>query len=643
MFSAAFLPILATGTLPFLPQLVALCVATAGVGYICQRLGIVPIIGFLLTGVLLGPHSLGLVHHESLINSLAEIGVILVLFTIGMEFSIDRLGSIKRYILVGGTAQVLLTIAIVLLVLLPFGVNGRDGFFTGCLIALSSTAIVLKILTDRREMDTLPAQTVLGILLFQDLAVVVMVMIEPMLGPGSGSAWSIVWALAKGAAVIAIVLIGARRLMPPLLERVAMTCSQEVFLLTVVAICLGTAWLTSLVGVSLALGAFLGGLVVSESRFRHHAIGEIMPLQILFSAAFFVSVGLLLDLRFVMHHLPVVFLAVVAIVIVKVISGSVSSLLLRQPARVAMWCALLLAQVGEFSFVLSLTGAEAGLTPFGAGQTGTDTFIAASVVLMLLTPLLAALGAKVGREGQFSMLPANPADPDEIRDHVIVDGWADAARVIAGGLKRAKIPFVVVTLNPDGAREAEGGGMTVVRGSTSRLPTLKDAGIDRARLMVIADDDAETTERAIIVAKTQRPGLPIFARIHEASALPAIKGAGAEVVLAGDTDQANALLDRIIEIYTKSGAAMTSANGCTHVSQIKDVSPNTDGCEECLKIGDTWVHLRLCKICGHVGCCDSSKNKHATKHFHATKHPVVQSIEPGEDWMWCYVDEVFIE
>src|SRR5678815_1766611 len=159
MSSAFFLPTLATGTLPFLPQLVALCVAAAAVGCICQRLGIVPIIGFLLTGVLLGPHSLGLVHHESLINSLAEIGVILVLFTIGMEFSLDRLGSIRRYILVGGTSQVLLTIALSLLVLLPFGVNWRDGFFTGCLIALSSTAIVLKILADRREMDTLPAQT----------------------------------------------------------------------------------------------------------------------------------------------------------------------------------------------------------------------------------------------------------------------------------------------------------------------------------------------------------------------------------------------------------------------------------------------------------------------------------------------------
>lgn len=636
-------PIAATATLPFLPELVALCVAAAAVGYLCQRLGIVPIIGFLLTGVLLGPHSIGLVQDRALIDSLAEIGVILVLFTIGMEFSLDRLGSIRRYILIGGTSQVLLTIALAMLVLLPFGVAWRDGFFTGCLIALSSTAIVLKVLTDRREMDTLPAQTALGILLFQDLAVVVMVMIVPMLGPGSGSLWSIVWALAKGAGIIAIVLIGARRLMPPLLERVAMTCSQEVFLLTVVAICLGTAWLTSLAGVSLALGAFLGGLVVSESRFRHHAIGEIMPLQILFSAAFFVSVGLLLDLRFVVHHLPIVLIAIAGIVIIKTITGSISSLLLGQPMRVALWCALLLVQVGEFSFVLSRTGIAAGVRPFGMSEVGPDAFIAASVVLMLLTPVFASVGAKIGRTGQFSMLPANPSDPTEIRDHVIVDGWADAARLIADGLKDAKIPFVVVTLSPDGAREAESAGMTVVRGSTSRLPTLRDAGIDRARLLVIADDDAEITERAITIAHTQRSDLPIFVRIPHASASPTMKEAGAEFIVAGDANQANAILGRIIETYSKSGAAMTNANGCTHVSQIKDVSPKTNGCEECLKMGDTWVHLRLCKICGHVGCCDSSKNKHATKHFHATKHPIVQSIEPGEDWMWCYVDEVFIE
>ncbi|HTL31280.1 MAG TPA: cation:proton antiporter [Tepidisphaeraceae bacterium] len=640
MILANSLPLLASGTLLFLPELVALCVAAAAVGYLCQRLGVVPIVGFLLTGVLLGPHSLGLVRNESLIESLAEIGVILVLFTIGMEFSLDRLGSIRRYILIGGTSQVVLTILLAMLVFLPFHVSWRDGLFTGFLVALSSTAIVLKVLTDRHEMDTLPAQTALGILLFQDLAVVVMVMIVPMLGPSSGAGWSIVWALAKSAGIIAIVLVGARRLMPPLLERVAETCSQEVFLLTVVAICLGTAWLTSLAGVSFALGAFLGGLIVSESRFRHHAIGEVMPLQILFSAAFFVSVGLLLDLAFVFEHPLMVLLAILGIVALKLITGSISSLVLGHPVRVAVWCALLLAQVGEFSFVLARTGKDNGLTPEGMGDTGSAAFIAASVVLMLLTPLLISIGARVGRKGQFSMLPANPSDPDEIRDHVIVDGWADAARILARGLKESKIPFVVVTLSPEGAREAEEAGMTVVRGSTSRLPTMRDAGIERAKMLVIADDDAETTERAITIARALRDDLPIFVRIPDASASPTMKEAGAQTVVAGDASRAAALLDDIRKSYQKPGAAMPS--GCTHVSEIRDVSPNTNGCEECLKMGDTWVHLRVCKICGHVGCCDSSKNKHATKHFHATKHPIVQSIEPGEDWMWCYVDQVFI-
>ena len=302
---------------PFLVQSVALVVAAAAIAYVCYRLGLVPIVGFLLAGVVIGPNALGVVSDPALVNAAAEFGVILLLFTIGIEFSLEKLGRITTLIFGGGGLQVLLASVATMAVLLPFGVGWRPALFTGFLVSLSSTAIVLKLLGDRGESGTTFGQVSLGLLIFQDLAIIVMVLLVPMLAGTGGSGLDLVAALGKALAIILAVLLVARRLMPPLLERVARTCSPELFLLTVIAICFGTAWLTSVAGVSLSLGAFLAGLLVSESRFSHHAFGEIMPLQILFSALFFVSVGMLLDLSFLVRHLPMVLAAVLFVVGVK--------------------------------------------------------------------------------------------------------------------------------------------------------------------------------------------------------------------------------------------------------------------------------------------------------------------------------------
>ncbi len=300
---------------PFLVETATLIVAGAVVAYVGYRLGLVPIVGFLLTGVLIGPHGLGLIQDQEMVDALAEVGVILLLFTIGIEFSLEKLARIQRLIFGGGGFQVVLTTAATAGVLALFGVPWQAGVFTGFLVALSSTAIVLKLLGSRGEQNAPHGQVALGLLIFQDLAIIVMVLLVPMLAGAGGSALDIGWALVKAGLVIAAVLLGARRVMPAVLERVARTCSQELFLLSVIALCFGTAWLTSLAGVSVALGAFLAGLIVSESRFSEHAFGEIMPLQILFSATFFVSVGMLLDVGFLFTNLPLVIGVVVAVLV----------------------------------------------------------------------------------------------------------------------------------------------------------------------------------------------------------------------------------------------------------------------------------------------------------------------------------------
>ena len=679
---------------PFLVQSVALVVAAAAIAYVCYRIGLVPIVGFLVAGVVIGPSALGVVSDPALVNAAAEFGVILLLFTIGIEFSLDKLARITTLIFGGGGLQVLLASVLTMLVLLPFGVDWRPALFTGFLVSLSSTAIVLKLLADRGESGTTFGQVSLGLLIFQDLAIVVMVLLVPMLAGAGGSGLDLAAALGKALAIILAVLLVARRLMPPLLERVARTCSPELFLLTVIAICFGTAWLTSVAGVSLSLGAFLAGLLVSESRFSHHAFGEIMPLQILFSAVFFVSVGMLLDLNFLLHHLPMVLGLVLFVLVVKSLTTMASVRALGYAVPVAAASGLLLAQIGEFSFVLARAGQDVGLSPAGLGETGSQAFIAASVMLMVVTPQLASLGARIGarleRRGVVDALPA--ADEElsletfaHMSKHVVVAGYGEAARSLVRVLHGSHVPFVITTLSPGGALEAEAAGLPVLRGDSARQHTLLAAGIERSTMVVIADDDPATAHRIVAVARSLAPTARIVVRTRYQTEAAALGGTGADLVVVEELESVVQLFADVLRTYSTEPAeierhaatlrqggytalaaaddeetkamsprlrkdldparpiALIPTSGtCVHVAGIKAVRPSAQGCEDCLSVGATWVHLRLCMTCGHVGCCDSSPNRHATKHFHQTTHPIVRSLEPGEDWGWCYQDEVML-
>jgi CPA2 family monovalent cation:H+ antiporter-2 len=788
--------ILAAGTIPpFLTEVVTILVAGATIAYVCNRFGLVPIVGFLLAGVIIGPNALGLVRDRELIDAAAEIGVILLLFTIGIEFSLGKLAKIKRLIFVGGGLQVGLATLLTMGVLMLFGVDWRAGLFTGFLVALSSTAIVLKLLGDHGEANEEQGQVGLGLLIFQDLAIIVMVLLVPMLSGSGGSALGIVWALAKAGAIIAAVLIFARRLMPKLLEMVARTCSPELFLLTIIAICFGTAYLTSLAGVSLSLGAFLAGLLVSESRFSEHALSEIMPLQILFSATFFVSVGMLLDLSFLAQNLPLVLAVIAIVLVIKGVTTGASVLALGYRLPVAAASGLMLAQVGEFSFVLERAGREAGLTPAGLAVAGSQTFIAATVVLMVLTPLLMQIGSRLSRrlESKQSAREAVhiaaqplPNHLPQLEDHVIVAGYGEAARRLVRVLSGSGIPYIITTLSPAGANEAEAEGLTVLRGDASHQRTLQLASVERAKMVVIADDDPATARRIAAVARTTNPTMRILVRTRYIAEIESFTEAGVDRVIAEELESVVGLFADVLRDYhiaaeeidaheeamrqggyaallrdpakgeqsvvecdipedcfdtrtvtIRAGALATldslasfaledkygitlrslrrkgevmsdppvdfilqagdelvlrgtaaafaasaplfrpqtttpingdsepatpinskgidteqvikletdpnaSPASCTHLKMARAVMPSARGCEECLQMGDTWVHLRICMTCGHVGCCDSSKNKHASKHYPATDHPIIKSLERGEDWAWCYADETYL-
>lgn len=548
---------------PFFAEVAILLVLAALIAYMGYRLKLVPIVGFLLTGVIIGPNALGLVANQELVDATAQIGVILLLFTIGIEFSLEKLMRIKNLVFGAGLLQVVITSGLTLLILMAFGVSWQAGLFTGFLVALSSTAIVLKLLGSKGETNTEPGQASLGILIFQDLSIIVMVLLVPMLAGEMSSSSDIFVALGKAGVIIVVALFGARRVMPYILERVAKTCSQELFLLALIAICFGMALLASLAGVSLELGAFLAGLIVSESRFSEHAFGEILPLQILFSATFFVSVGMLLDIGFVFANLPLVLGIVVAVLVLKLLATTISIKVLGYSTATAVTAGFFLAQVGEFSFVLERAGRELNLFPAGMEDTGSKAFIAATVVLMVLTPTLSQFGRKMA--ARFAGPSAEPVPdegpmdqpeesrlPDEhenLQNHVVLAGYGAAARSFSRLLKSAQIPQVVVTLSPERAREAEAQGILVLRGDPGRQNALRHARLAYAKLLFIPDDDPELAHRVTRVARTLNPTVRIIARSRSYQPAEELQHAGTDLVVADEHEVVAQLFAEMLRDY----------------------------------------------------------------------------------------------
>ncbi|WP_420455178.1 cation:proton antiporter [Rubrivirga sp.] len=544
---------LAAGPLPFVGELAALFTAGVLVAYLCYRVRLVPIAGFLLAGVAIGPEALGLVDDVDLVAQLAEVGVILLLFSIGVEFSLGQMARLARPIFLGGGLQVALTIGVVagLLVLLDVGVGAA--VFTGFLVSLSSTAIVLKVLGERAETDTPVGRVALAMILFQDLVIVVMVLLIPALAGEGGSALDVVWALGKAVLVIAAVLVGARRVVPALLARIAETRRTELFLLAVAAVCLGTAWAVSLAGVSLAIGAFLAGLLVSESDYAEHALSEILPLQTLFTAAFFLSVGMLLDPAFLWENLGLVAAVAVTVLVLKTALAALGARLLGSPLGVSLAVGLTLAQIGEFSFVLALAGAEVGLLPGGV-EAGAQVLIAVTVVLMLATPGLVALGPRLAALGRRVEDAAPGAAGGhghgvDLEDHTVVVGYGLAGRRLGRVLGESGIPYAVSDLNPQSLREAEAAGAATVYGDASREPILRGLGVERAKLLVVAINDADATRRIVAVARHLNPTLQIFARTRFVVEVEPLTRAGADVVVPEELETTVRLFAHVLGAY----------------------------------------------------------------------------------------------
>ncbi len=542
--------------LTLLTDIVIILGLSLGVIALFQRMRLPIILGFLLTGILAGPHGLGLVRGVHEVEVLAEIGVVLLLFTIGIEFSLTSLLRIARAVFLGGTLQVALTVLAVFLIGKALGLPTREAVFMGFLVSLSSTAIVLKLLQDRAEIDAPQGQAGLAVLIFQDLAIVPMMLLTPFLARGQGDMTGpLLGLLAKGAGIVIVTVLAARFGIPWILDRVTRTRSREVFLLTVVLLALGAAWLSYVAGLSLALGAFLAGLVVSESEYSAQALGEILPFKNLFISFFFVSIGMLLDASFLLQEPVLVGTATLLVVFVKAAAGGAAVLLLGFPLRTAVLVGISLSQVGEFSFILSRTGLEVGLL---AGEQH-QVFLAVCVLTMAATPFLMAAGPWVADRVTALPLPASvfrtrpfllDVDAGEsLQDHLVIVGYGVNGRNLARTARVAGIPYCIVELNPELVRQARKSDEPVQYGDATQPEVLAHAGVEKGRVLVTAISDPAATRRIISLARRMNPGIHILSRTRYVSEVEELYRLGANDVIPEEFETSVEILARVLRVY----------------------------------------------------------------------------------------------
>jgi len=542
-------------SLPLFEDLLLLLLASVPITFLFSRLRLPTIVGFMITGVVIGPHGFGLIREAEAIDFLAEIGVALLLFTIGLEFSLRRILEMKRLVMIGGGVQVSLTVALVAALAYFLGRPFGQAIFFGFLFALSSTAIVLKSYVERAEIDAPHGRAGVGVLLFQDLSIVPMMLLVPLLGGGEGVSLSrIVLTLGGAAAAIAVIIIAARKVVPFLLYHVVRLRSPEVFIISVVLMSLGTSWLTSQFGLSLALGAFIAGMVLSESEYSHQIVADILPFRDVFNSVFFISIGMLLSLGALRADLPTVLALVAALTAGKALLVFAAVRVLGYSLRVSVMVAVGLAQVGEFSFILAKPGLAEGLLSDADYQ----RFLAASILSMIATPFLIKAAPRLGYALQSIFSPASvlepsvtgfrPEEPD-LRGHVVIVGYGLNGRNLARVLRRVQVPYLVLELNAEAVRDASSQGERIVYGDATRREVLHHVGLEQARILVIAVSDPVATRHTVWLARQMNPDIHVIVRTRYMSEIQDLVELGADDVIPEEFETSVEIFSRVLREY----------------------------------------------------------------------------------------------
>ncbi len=542
-----------------LRSLVIILSVSALIVFALSRVKIPPLVGFLLAGVIIGPHGLALLNDTHSVEIMAEIGVVLLLFTIGIEFSLSRLMRMKKAVIAGGGSQVLLTIGLSALISYAVTRSLNMSIFFGFLVALSSTAIVLKMLTEKGDIDSPHGRMMVGILIFQDLCVVPLMLLIPSLTGATIDIIDIALKMGKAAFIIVAVLLSARWLVPWLLHHIVHTRSRELFIATIILLCLGIAYLTSKFGLSLALGAFLAGMVISESEYAHQATADILPFKESFMGLFFVSAGMLMNIGFAADNYLKVVSAVLLIFGLKLLTGTVSSLISGSPFRIALHAGLGLAQIGEFSFVLAIAGREAGLITEDFYQ----IFLSSSVVTMMLTPFILNAAPSLSgwvasrhlmkRLAKMKKGSERAGHPARRHEHVIIIGFGLNGMNLARVLAEAEIPYVVLETNPDTVQKMKKKGEPIYYGDGTSLEILHNLSLNKARLLVIAISDPASTRRIVSIARHEKPDIFIIVRTRYLVEVEDLIALGANEVIPEEFETSIEIFTRVLNQYNFPG------------------------------------------------------------------------------------------
>jgi CPA2 family monovalent cation:H+ antiporter-2 len=538
--------------IPVLRDLVVLVAIAVPAVLLAHRLKIPTLVGFLFTGIVIGPHALGFVRDVHSVTQMAEIGSVLLLFAVGLELSLSRIVRMGRYVIQGGLIQMLGTMAIVASVAIIAGLRLNNAILWGALIALSSTAIILKIYADRGDLDSSHGRMVVAILLFQDLCVVPLMVLMPILagtqqGPSALLRAVVVTAVATGALIVA-----GRFIVPRFLASVTKLRNAEIFTLCVLGIGLGAAFLTSRFGLSLALGAFLAGLVVSESEYGLQALSDVLPFRDAFSGIFFTSIGMLLNIQFFFQNALLVLAVALGVILLKTVAGYFVVRLVKRSARAGIIVGLGLAQVGEFSFVLASVAATLGLLVGNEYQ----VFLGAAIITMLAAPFMVAASSDIADwilsrrkvpTMEFATREVRAANP--LTNHVIIVGYGLNGKNLARALRNAGIAYAVMDANGQKVRDARRDREPIFFGDGTRGEVLERIGIQRARMLVFAIASHQDEKRGIAVARHLNPKVHIVARTRYVSDMDELYTLGANEVVPEEFETSLEIFARVLRKY----------------------------------------------------------------------------------------------
>jgi CPA2 family monovalent cation:H+ antiporter-2 len=528
-------------------ELVLLYLVAAVLGVVaCRSLKLPPILGYLAVGVLIGPNALALARDSAAVKYLAEFGVVFLMFVIGLEFNLHKLRAMRRLVFGLGLSQVVLTIAGALLgnALLgwlfsftsrPWELGFGGALVLGSAVAMSSTAIVVKLMADRLELETEHGRRVIGVLLLQDLAVVPLLVLIPALGSSGGDmAASLAWAVLKAVVVLALLLTGGRQAMRWWLTQVARRKSEELFVLNLLLVTLGLAWLTQYAGLSLALGAFIAGMLVAETEYRHQVETDIRPFHDVLLGLFFITIGMKLDWRPQVDQWLLVLLLTTGPVLAKAALVAVLARAFGTAPGTAMRTGLYLAQAGEFGFVLLTLGADGGLV----APQWVSPVLASMVLSMLATPFIVMYSNRiVARLSATDWMMQSVALTTIARRaiaseaHVIICGYGRSGQNLARLLEGEKIPYMALDLDPDRVRQAAAAGQSVVFGDAARLRSLMAAGLARASAVVVSYHDTASALKILQLVRSHVPQVPVVVRTVDETDIDRLKAAGATEVV----------------------------------------------------------------------------------------------------------------